>query len=80
MEILTAFAIWGMVCVKDDNEFGRRCFNYWEDPVQKYTTRELCDARAEELGNQIIKEFKENNLIIDEISIWCLPVDNKSKT
>lgn len=73
------FAIFGLICFLDPDIGDKKCFNYWEDPLVKYSL-EKCADRAKEIGDQINQEFSENGFAIKEISVWCIPVDKSTES
>lgn len=76
--MLKLFALFGILCVYDPAS-GKRCMNFWEEPVIKYELED-CAARAEEKGKEINDLFTKKGLDILTLEVYCLPVDKQTKT
>ena len=73
------FAIFGVMCVLlEDNT--KKCMNFWEEPVVKYQTKDECGTAAYKKGREIELKFMNQGLDIDQLYVYCLPIDNKPKT
>lgn len=66
------FMIVGFLCFQDPGApRGISCLQYFE-PDSKMYKREECYARSETIGEEILTNFRENNVPIMEHIIWCV--------
>lgn len=73
------FAVFGIICVLEpQNGLKERCFNFWEEPVQHYQNRKICDARALKLGTDIEDKFAKQQLHITKLEIYCIPTKDSN--
>lgn len=72
------FALFGILCVYDPMD-GKRCMNFWEEPVVRYTI-EQCADRAKEKGKEINDLFQKKGMDVLSLEVYCLPIDKHKKT
>ena len=66
------FALFGLICFLDNNQWGESCINFWEDPVVHYKSLEACDAAGKRKGLELRAYFEKNGLKITQGELWCI--------
>lgn len=69
------FALFGIICVLDPIQ-GKKCMNFWEEPVQFYE-HQKCITRVHEKGDEINDLFTKDGIDILTLEIYCIPVKSK---
>ena len=77
---MKVFAIFGILCVSSLDSMDKRCMNFWEEPIVKYETVQECGIAAKQKGKEIELNFTQNNLEIESLEVYCLPIDKYKKT
>jgi len=65
------FIIYAMICIADLSPYGMSCMNYSE-PGQPSYTKEECELRSIEVGNNVTQEFNQKGLSVLEHIVWCV--------
>ena len=71
-KMLKTFALIGMVCFADNNQWGENCFNIWEQPTIHYKSLNDCDNAGKKLVIQLRRQAEENGLTITSGELWCI--------
>ena len=71
-KMLKTFALIGMVCFADNNQWGENCFNIWEQPTIHYKSLNDCDNAGKKLVIQLRREATNNGLTITSGELWCV--------
>lgn len=66
------YALFGLICFLDNNQWGESCVNFWEDPVIHYRSLGECDAAGKRKGLELRAYFDKNGLKITQGELWCI--------
>lgn len=66
------FALFGLICFLDNNQWGESCVNFWEDPVVHYRSLAECDNAGKRKGLEIRAYFDKQGLKITQGELWCI--------
>jgi len=53
---------------------------FGKTPIVKYETVQECGIAAKQKGKEIELNFTQNNLEIESLEVYCLPIDKYKKT
>jgi len=70
--MLKTFALIGIICFADNNQWGENCFNIWEKPTIHYKSLDACDNAGKKLVIQLRRQAEENDLTITQGELWCV--------
>lgn len=66
------YFIFAVICfINPDANEGASCVNFWEENKPTYKAAK-CYERAEEVGDEIMAKFRQDNIKVMEHIIWCV--------
>ena len=78
--MLKTFALFGLICFMDNNQWGESCMNFWEEPVVHYKSLSDCDNAGKRKAIEIRAVLERNGLTITNGELWCIETTKGKKT
>lgn len=75
---MKTFFILGLLCFANPNApEGVTCVSFWEEDKTIYSSPTACYNAAQQKGDEIVAEFRQNDIEIVDYVMWCVRTKDK---